>query len=70
MNSQVKIIKRAVEHFTQGEPQTNTQEYPLDNTKIDSPIQIARTVEKWVRERRQRASEELSAARLLKSALS
>ena len=70
MNSKIKIIKPAARNFTHGEPQTDTPEHPRDIAKIESTIQMARTIQEWVRERRQRASEELSAARLIKSSLS
>lgn len=70
MSSKIRIIKRAVRDLTQGEQETQTLEYSRDKAKVDSHVQMARTIQEWVRERRHSASEELSAARLLKSALS
>jgi len=63
MQREIRIIKRAVRDLTQSEQET-------DRAKVDQPIQMARTIQAWIRERRQRGLEELSAARSLKKAFS
>lgn len=63
MNREIKIVKRAVRDLTQ-------VEQDRDKARVDAPGQMARTIQKWVKERRQRAMEELIAARSLKTALS
>jgi hypothetical protein len=61
MNREIKIIKRAVLDRRQVESQV------CNKPEVASPLQLARTIEEWVKLHRQRASEELSIARALLS---
>lgn len=59
MKREIKIIKCAVRNLRQVEP---------EKAEEASPLQLARTIEEWVRSHRQRAREELSAAQSLRAA--
>jgi len=67
MNKEIKIIKRAVRNLRQVERE-KVLSHVRNKAEIALPLQLARTIEEWVRIHRQRASEELAAARSLRSA--
>ena len=67
MNKEIKIIKCAVRNLRQVERE-KVLSHVRNKAEIASPLQLARTIEEWVRIHRQRASEELAAARSLRSA--
>ena len=56
--AEIKIIKRAARNLAQVE---------REKAEVASPLQLARTIEEWVRIHRQRASDELAAARSLRT---
>ena len=63
--AEIKIIKRAARNL----PQVKRDEVlsPTRKAEVASPLQLARTIEEWVRIHRQRASDELAAARALRT---
>lgn len=68
MNSEIKVIKRAVRNLRQVERE-QVLLHARNKAEDASPRQLARTIEEWVRLHRQRASEQLSAAQSLRAAL-
>ena len=67
MNREIKIVKRAVLDIRQLERE---KPHVCNKPEVASPLQLARTIEEWVRLHRRRTSEELSAARSLRTAKS
>ena len=65
MNREIKIIKRGVRNLRQVERE-NALAY-AHNKADASPVQLARTIQEWIRIHRERASEELAAARALRT---
>lgn len=66
MNREIKVIKRAVRNLQQVEREEVLS--PARNrAEAASPLQLARTIEEWVRMHRQKAREELLAARSFKN---
>jgi uncharacterized protein YjiS (DUF1127 family) len=68
MNREIKIIKRAVRDLRQMEREQTVLSHVCNKPEVASPLQLARTIEEWVRMHRQRASEELLAAQSLRAA--
>jgi len=68
MNREIKIIKRAVLDVRQVEREKKVLSHACNKPEGASPLQLARTIEEWVRIRRQRASEELAFAQSLRAA--
>ena len=69
MNRKIKVIKRAVGNLRQAERE-KVLSHARNKPEVASPLELARTIEEWVRINRQRASEELAAARLLMNSFS
>jgi len=61
MKREIKIIKRGVRNQVELEQ--------VLKAEVASALQLARTIEEWIRIRRQRASEELLAARAFRTAV-
>jgi len=61
MKREIKIIKRGVRNQVEREQ--------VLKAEVASPLQLARTIEEWIRIRRQRAGEELLAARAFRTAV-
>jgi len=66
MNREIKIIKRAVLNLRQVERE-NALAHVHNKASAASPVQLARTIQEWIRIHRQRASEELAAAQAFRT---
>jgi len=68
MNREIKIIKRAVRDLRQMERE-KVLSYACNKPEVASPRELAKTIGEWVRIHRQKASEDLLAARSLRATL-
>ena len=66
MNREIRIIKRAARELLEAGSVETVKALGRSEVKKTPPRQMTRTVKEWISARRQKATEELSAARSIK----
>jgi hypothetical protein len=66
MNREIRVIKRAARELLEVGSMETVKALGCNEVKETPSLQMTRTIKEWISARRQKATEELSAARSLK----